>query len=118
MRNLVLLFLLTLISCDQEYNGRYVLYECKLKNGKPCNMGDNYLQLDWNKTFILKTDKKVITGRWNFYDDGEAAILELKNYQQCGVGILNDGRRVLNFFNPQTIFDNDSINVVEFVMEQ
>ena len=107
---------MTLISCDQEYNGRYFLYECKLKNDEPCVIGEAYLQLDWNKTYTLKTDKKVLKGHWDFYDDGEAAILELDN-RQCGVGVLEDGRKVLNFFNPHLTFNNDSLEVVEFVKE-
>lgn len=108
--------MLMLISCDQEYNGRYILNECRFKNEKPCELGNTYLQLNWDKTFVLKTEKKVIKGRWDFYDDGDAAILELDN-KKSRVEVSKDGRKVIHFFNPHTVFDDDNIGVVEFVKE-
>jgi hypothetical protein len=122
MKNLIFIFFIVIVSCDTdtEYVGRYVLYECKLQNGDPCSIRESYLKLDIDKTFVLKRAKINLNGQWDFYDDGEAAILELTSDEfrdDCMVGILEDGRTVIEFGNVHSIFDNDSIESVMFVMD-
>ncbi len=121
MKRFLIVLLLAMCSCDQEYNGRYTLYNCKLKNGEPCGQDEGFLELNWDKSFKLSYGQSNFEGRWDFSDDGELALLELsgnKITEQCGVGILDDKRKVISMFNPGNVFSNDSIETMEFAFER
>lgn len=118
-KNCAIVLLVVLMACDSEYRGRYLPHECKLRNGNSCDLGGSYLQLDFDKTFLLKTETRTLTGKWNFFDDGDAAVLRLtmgRQKEDCMVGVLKDGRKVIDIGNPHLVFDNDSIESVMFVI--
>jgi hypothetical protein len=112
----IIILMAAICSCDHEYYGRYSINDCKLKNGNSCSTATGSLVLDWDGTFSLQYNKQRIQGRWDFFDDGEAAILELRCGQlteSCLVGQYGK-RIVIELSNPGHI-KNDALKSIEFI---